>query len=70
VIKNKHHLQFDEAVERFYEAIENTRVIPPQPSRELSELRGRTWYLRNINGPLARVNGSGVVRASKAFQAS
>jgi hypothetical protein len=56
---NSQHLSFEEAVKRFHEAINSTRVIPPQPNRKLSELRGRTWHLRNINGPLARVSKDG-----------
>ena len=36
-----------------------------QPNRELFELRGKTWYLRNIHGPLARVNRHGHVRSGR-----
>lgn len=59
-MSNKQRLSFDEAVKRFHEAIKSTRVIPPQPNRKLSELRGRTWHLRNVNGQLARVREDGI----------
>ena len=57
------HLSYDEAVDAFFKVVETTRVIPKQPNRTLSELRGRTWYLRNGQGPLARVNHEGKVRS-------
>ena len=36
------------------------------PNAELSVLVGSTWYLRNVNGPLATVTANGrVFRPSK-----
>ena len=61
----KKALKCNEAVKAFQSIFEPTRAIPPQPSSELSELRGTTWFLRNTNGPLARVNHNGEVRTSK-----
>lgn len=55
-------LTYDQAIEAFHKDIEETRMLPPQPNRQLSEVRGSTWYLRNIDGPLARVNSKGEVR--------
>ena len=58
-------LNYDEAVEAFHRTLEETRALPEQPDRRMSELRGSTWYLRNTHGPMARVNNEGVVRAGR-----
>ena len=58
-------VNFDEAVEAFHRTLEETRALPVQPDRALSQLRGSTWFLRNVHGPLARVNHEGQVRTGK-----
>ena len=58
-------LSYDEAVMAFHQTFEGSRAIPPQPNSQLSELRGTTWYLRNIDGPLARVSRQGEVRSRR-----
>lgn len=58
-------LKHDEAVEAFHRTLEATRALPVQPDRGLSEVRGTTWFLRNVQGPLARVNYEGRVRTGK-----
>ena len=58
----KRHLSYGKAVEAYHQTFEGTRELPRQPNSGISELRGTTWYLRNIEGPLARVNCKGEVR--------
>ena len=64
-IMKKKALKFDDAVAAFHELFEDKRALPQQPNRDVSGLRGTTWYLRNVNGPLARVNHKGEVRTGK-----
>ncbi|TWU16692.1 hypothetical protein Poly21_38970 [Allorhodopirellula heiligendammensis] len=61
-------LTYDAAVTAFKQILQGTRVIPDQPNKELSELRGTTWYLRNIHGPMARVNHKGEVQTGRLEQ--
>ena len=61
----KNAMKYDEAVAAFHEILEPTRALPDQPDRNLSELRGTTWFLRNAHGPLARVNHKGEVRTGR-----
>jgi hypothetical protein len=58
-------LSYDDAVVAYLRLFDDKRAVPKQPSYQLSELRGRTWFLRNIDGPLARVNRYGEVRTAK-----
>ena len=62
---NKKPLTYDEAVEAYRRTFEDSRALPLQPNSRTSELRGTTWFLRNIDGPLARVNCEGEVRRRK-----
>lgn len=55
------HPTFEEATKAFLDMVEAWNLIPEQPSRELSELRGSTWHLRNVRGPLGQVNRFGGV---------
>jgi hypothetical protein len=55
-------LTYNQAIEAYHKDLKETRSLPLQPNRCLSELRGSTWYLRNIDGHLARVNTKGEVR--------
>ena len=61
----KKAMKYDDAVAAFHEIFEDKRALPQQPDRILSELRGTTWYLRNVHGPLARVTHKGEVRTGK-----
>lgn len=61
----KKALNYGQAVEAYRKTFEETRVLPQQPNGTLSELRGTTWFLRNINGPLARINRKGEVRSRR-----
>ena len=61
-------LTYDQAIEAFHVDLEETRILPPQPNRQLSEVRGSMWYLRNIDGPLARVNFKGEVRRRRVVE--
>lgn len=58
---NQKTLTFEQAAEAFLSVAEGFDRIPEQPNRELSKLQGTTWHLRNIRGPLARVNRHGEV---------
>jgi len=66
-MKNK-PLNYDQAVEAYLATFEATRLMPQQPNRQDSELRGTTWFLRNVDGPLARVNYKGEVRSRRIEQ--
>lgn len=59
-MKNNHPT-FEEAAQAFLETVENWNLIPEQPSRELSELKGTTWHLWNVRGPIGQVNRFGDV---------
>lgn len=61
-------LTYDATVTAFKQILQRTRVMPDQSSRELSELRNTTWYLRNIHGPMARVNHKGEVQTGRLEQ--
>ena len=61
-------LDYDAAVKAYHEIFEDKRAVRQQPNRHFSELRGTTWYLRNVNGPLARVNHEGRVRTGRSYQ--
>jgi hypothetical protein len=61
----KRALSYDQAVEAYQTIFEATRALPQQPNNGISELRGTTWFLRNIDGPLARVNYIGEVRSRR-----
>lgn len=54
-------LKYDQAVEAYRKTYEETRAVPQQPNRQLSEMHGTTWFLRNVAGPLAQVNCRGAV---------
>ena len=58
-------LKYETAVEAFQKMSEESRSLPVQPNQSMSELRGTTWYLRNVCGPLARVNRRGEVRMGR-----
>lgn len=61
----KDALTYDKAVAAYLKVFEDKRAVTAQPSRQRSELRGKTWFLRNVVGPLARVNRDGKLRTGK-----
>ena len=63
--KKKTALNYNKAVAAYHKIHEDKRALPMQPDSGLSELKGTTWFLRNVHGPLARVNHKGVVRAGR-----
>lgn len=54
-------LGYEQAVEKYLDAIKETRSLPSQPNKSLSTRRGRKWQLRNTNGLLATVSDDGEV---------
>ena len=66
--RSKKPLAYDEACRLFtdwaeLDSAESGVVLfgVPTPNYGLSVLIGSTWYLRNVNGPLARVRANGRV---------
>jgi hypothetical protein len=51
-------LDFNEAAAHYMRAVGDGALIP---SRQLSAVKGGSWYLRNCNGSLAIVTSRGVV---------
>lgn len=62
-------LDYEQAVEKYLDAIQETRLMPSQPSKSLSTRRGRTWRLRNLHGLLATVSDDGEVSLGKEVEA-
>ncbi|MCO6454373.1 MAG: hypothetical protein J5I93_03575 [Pirellulaceae bacterium] len=58
-------LSYEDAVEKYLDAIKETRSLPSQPSETLSIRRGKNWQLRNANGLLATVSDDGEVSFGK-----
>lgn len=54
-------ISYEDAVEKYLAAIEETRSLPSQPSQSLSTRRGKQWQLRNTHGLLATVSDDGEV---------
>ena len=54
-------LSYEDAVEKYLDAIKETRSMPSQPSETLSIQRGKKWQLRNADGLLATVSDDGEV---------
>lgn len=52
---------YEEAVEKYLDATHEAYLFPSQPSETLSNRRGRTWRLCNVNGLLATVADDGEV---------
>lgn len=52
-------LSYEQAVEKYLDAIKETRSLPSQPNKSLSTRRGGKWQLRNTSGLLATVADDG-----------
>lgn len=52
-------MTYDEALKIYFEAVPSA----PQPCADLSTCNGGVWYLRNVNGFLARIGA----RSRKVF---
>ena len=56
---------YDEAVQRYYNVI---GLDAPKPDAKLSALISGTWYLRNVNGNIARVGARTGTVSALAFK--
>jgi len=61
-------VSYQRAVEKYLDALTETRVIPSQSSKSLSTRWRRSWRLRNTNGLLATVADNGEVLLSEEVE--